>query len=394
VLSREGFGLTRYAIDTNRRTLVAVWGTGCGDVAATVADLPDDLQFEQALHLADSLTLLSEVLWRAYTQPATAADDLEENSEGWRRDQERQAFAAVRAALAAPNLPADGMLIQSYVRVEEAAHRAGRALHAIGDDGFTAAVTADVDAELQAVERAELGDFTDRARQAVVLDRADASPAQVAAANAVFEENPFGSDRLFTDFDPTAAAVVAAHWLAAAADVVADRAELDPTDIVAEADNIEALPVEVPTLVLQRVADGETVHHVVVSLVREAMSAAAGELPDLDAVLARVAEAEARAAQFGDRADEIREALMPGRTTPLDPARPARDLLEDLLAGIRGCWLLWLDHSDEDDGDELDADMEDEVDEESDSKVEHERLTQMFVDAVRVQAALDADRLE
>jgi hypothetical protein len=394
VLSREGFGLTRYAIDTNRRNLVAVWGTGCGDVAATVADLPDDLQFEQALHLADSLTLLSEVLWRSYTQPATAADDLEENSEGWRRDQERQAFGAVQAALAAPNLPADGMLIQSYVRVEEAAHSIGRALHAIGDNGFAAAVAGDVDAELQAVERAELGDFTDRARQAVLLDRADASLAQVAAANAVFEENPFGSDRLFIDFDPTAAAVVAAHWLAAAADVVADRAELSPLDVVAEADNIEALPVEVPTLVLQRVAGGETVHHVVVSLVREAMSAAAGELPDLDAVLARVAEVEARAAQFGDRADEIREALMPRRTTPLDPARPARDLLEDLLAGIRGCWLLWLDHGDEDDGDELDADMEDEVDEESDYKVEHERLTQMFLDAVRVQTALDADRLE
>jgi hypothetical protein len=67
---------------------------------------------------------------------------------------------------------------------------------------------------------------------------------------------------------------------------------------------------------------------------------------------------------------------------------------KDLLAGIRGCWLLWLDHGDEDDGDELDAEMEDEVDEESDYKVENERLTQMFLDAVRVQTALYADRLE
>jgi hypothetical protein len=85
---------------------------------------------------------------------------------------------------------------------------------------------------------------------------------------------------------------------------------------------------------------------------------------------------------------------MPRRTTPLDPARPARDLLEDLLAGIRGCWLLWLDHGDEDDGAEDDAEMEDEPDEESDYEAEDERLTETFLDAVRVQAALDAGRLE
>src|SRR5262245_42661108 len=32
-----GLSLTSYAIDTERRTLIAVWGTGSGDFAATVA---------------------------------------------------------------------------------------------------------------------------------------------------------------------------------------------------------------------------------------------------------------------------------------------------------------------------------------------------------------------
>jgi hypothetical protein len=33
--------------------------------------------------------------------------------------------------------------------------------------------------------------------------------------------------------------------------------------------------------------------------------------------------------------------VMRRRLTPLDPRRPSRDLLEDLLAGIRGCWLVY-----------------------------------------------------
>ncbi len=35
------------------------------------------------------------------------------------------------------------------------------------------------------------------------------------------------------------------------------------------------------------------------------------------------------------------------RATPLDPSRPAQDLLEDLLDGIRGCWLLYGEYADE-----------------------------------------------
>ena len=74
-----------------------------------------------------------------------------------------------------------------------------------------------------------------------------------------------------------------------------------------------------------------------VPLVLAAVAVADGELPNLDALLAQVVDAETRPAQHGDRADDIRAALLPTRVTPLDPKRPARDLLEDLLGGIRGC---------------------------------------------------------
>ena len=114
--------MTIYAIDTDRHALVAVWGTGSGDVAATVAPVPRNVQLTQALDLANRLTALSKTLWRTYTDPGTTADGLDENSEGWRRDHERQAFDAVHAALTEPNLPTGEMLMRSYILVEETAH--------------------------------------------------------------------------------------------------------------------------------------------------------------------------------------------------------------------------------------------------------------------------------
>jgi hypothetical protein len=78
----------------------------------------------------------------------------------------------VIANIGEPSLPdSDGMLMVSYDPVEEGAHRVGRCLHAAGDPDLTAAVIADVEAELAAVEGAELGDLSGRAVQAVQLTR-------------------------------------------------------------------------------------------------------------------------------------------------------------------------------------------------------------------------------
>lgn len=382
--------MTSYAVDLERRVLLATWATGAGDIAVAVAPLPGTTSDADAFAVAHALSRLSKRLWYAYTHPASAEDSLEPNSEGWRREGDRAAFTDVLAALRQPNLPTDGMLIQSYIPIEEAAHRVGRTLHAVGDDAFTDAVVTDVTAEIDAVERAELGDLSGRARQAVLLDRADASPVQVMAADAVLREDPFGDMRLFTEFDPTAAAVAAAHWLGAAADVVEEQCGIAATDVVHEADNIEALPVETPTLVLRMLSDGDRPHDIVVSLVREAMAASEGRLPNPNALFIAISDAITRAEQFGDRADEALEALLPSRVTPLDPQRPARDMLEDLLAGIRGCWLLWQD-SDHDE-DESDAKDESKSDDEYWDTV-RDKMMASFLEAVRETAALDADRI-
>lgn len=379
--------MTVYAYNENRQLLLRSWDTGGGYVADDVAELPDSAQRDDVLRLVSALTSLSEAVWRTYTHPASAADSLEVNTEGWRRQGERDAFSTVIDALRKPNLPHGGSLVQSYVRVVESAHRVGRALHDLGNAVLTDQVVADVADELAAVEQAERGDLSGRARQAVLLTRADASPLLVNAANDLLRQDPLGSDKLFQNVDPTAAAVATAHWLQAAADVVAKLADRDPTEVVIEADDIEALPVYTPTLVLERLDAGETPREVVIDLIRTAMAAAEGRvadprsLPELIDETNRIAEQIRRPGE-GDPLDSLQPKI-----TPLDPARPAPDLLEDLLYGIRGCWLLYREYADTDYGD-LDDENDDAEAEEID-----ERLTTKFYEAVRTEAEAERDRL-
>ena len=369
--------MTRYAIHGSRTELLASWGLGYGDAAITVAVLPATASSKDQLVLAESLSRLSHALWRCYTHPASAAPSTKANTEGWQRQQTRASFSTVLDAVRAPNLPIDSTLIVSYDPVEEAAHRVGRALHTISDPDLTTAVLADVEAELAAVEQAERGDLSDRARQAVLLTREDVSPVQVAAASQLLAQHPLGTDDLFLHYDPTAAAVAAAHWLTAAADVVSELSGLPVGRILEEADNIEALPYSTPTTVLEFIEDGMPPALVITSMIQEAMLIAEGELLLDSAAAEGIVTAHNAAARPGPPPPET------VRLTALDPQRPARDLLEALLMGIRGCWLLYSEYyiagTDTPD-DATDDDMTDEID-------------SSFERAVRERAEADRDRL-
>jgi hypothetical protein len=377
--------VTDYAFDESRRLLIRTWDTGVGRVADTATELPQTSRYEDVLGLADALTRLSSHLWRTYTHPASAADSLEVNTEGWRRQGERDAFTTVITALKQPNLPQDGYMIQSYVRVEEAAHRVGRALHELDDTTLTERVVADVEAELAAVEHAERGDLSGRAKQAVLLTRADASPLQVNAANVLFRTDPLGSDKLLHEVDPTAAPVAAAHWLQAAADITAEMAECDPTQVILEADDIEALAVETPTRVLERLNAGETPREVVLDLITSAMTAAEGRIADPGS-LPGIIETARQWEQHSRPGEEDPHATLQPRISLLDPARPTHDLLEDLLDGIRGCLLLYREYADQDDLDDEDFD-------EATADELNEQLDTDFYAAVRAEAEANQDRL-
>jgi hypothetical protein len=149
-----------------------------------------------------------------------------------------------------------------------------------------------------------------------------------------------------------------ARWLAAAAEVVADVCEMNPTDVVVEADNIEALPHESPTEILRLVELGTTPEAAVLGMVHGAMRAADGEIPDLEELLTRLTEATDQADQYGQGDPELLAELLPSRLTPLDASRPARDLLEDLLSAIHGCFLLYREARAIDDTDHSDPDVE------------------------------------
>ncbi|WP_329159981.1 hypothetical protein OHB49_11425 [Streptomyces sp. NBC_01717] len=330
------------------------------------------------LRLAQALGHLSQAAWRTYTHPASASPSLEANSEGWRRQRERDSFAEALQAVREPHLLDDvGGLIVSYSPIVESGHRIGRALHALGDAQLIKVVADEAEAEL--------GDLTGRARQAVLLTRQDASPVQVASADALLRTNPFGVPELFTDLDPTAAAVAASHWLQAAADVAGEASGLYSTNVVVEADNIEALPHETPTLVLGLVDAGASPREAVVGLIRDAMEVAEGRVPDLARLLEQIQETEDLVRQHAGADHALAAELRRFRITPLDPQRPARDLLEDLLSGIHACWLIFEEHAGL-------PDREEQWDEADDDAWQAEQQD-TFVGLVRAAATAEHDRI-
>jgi hypothetical protein len=259
--------VTEYAYDRTRNALLAVWSVGIGNVAEPVVAFGEDLPGpEYGLQLAYELAELSRHLWRTYTHPLTEAVDQPDEALGRARNQ--LAIDLVTRALREPNLPVGEQIRVCESDVLEAGHQVGRMLHRIGDDGVTEQAVADVEAEIDALRRAALGDLTGRANQAVVLTRSDPQPQQVAAAHAYFEKDPTGPPELYTKIDATSAAVAALHWYESAV-LVAGRASCDDpaTCRPASPDG------DVPLLAYRRPAEGESPRDVVIGLVKQGASA-------------------------------------------------------------------------------------------------------------------------
>jgi hypothetical protein len=168
--------------------------------------------------------------------------------------------------------------------------------------------------------------------------------------------------------------------------VVAEISGIAATNVVMEADNIEALPHATPTAVLELMDLGMSPTAAVTGLIRDAMIVADGEVPDLDELRDKIEKAEANAERYGRDDPEAAAEFRKIRLTTLDPRRPARDMLEDLLSGIRGCWLLYQEYA-ETPGDLADDDAmsHDELD---------DAIDEAFCDAVRSRAASDRYRLD
>ena len=288
--------MTIYAHDPEQRQLLAVWPKGSGHHAARITEVTESAELADVAILCEELTELSTTMWQTYTDPPHEPDDDD-------HDHSVMPLSQITAGLREPRLPDDkGSLVVSDDVLDEASHRTGRALLRINDAALTDAVVADLEREIDAVERAELGDLNGRAAQATSLDHLDTSPSQVAAATAV------GSSL-----------------------------KIPPSSIFVEANNVEPCSIEVPQLVVAAIdEDNAAPHEVVTALLLGAARVRDGEIPDLDDLIQHVVQAQEQAETYPE---DIREQayaeLLPTHLTPLDPRRPARDLLEHLLDGLQ-----------------------------------------------------------
>jgi hypothetical protein len=304
--------MTNYAYEPAERRLLAVWGTGAGAVARLVVRLDPRTPAEDGLGLAKALGTLSAATWRSYTDP-----QLLEVRPG-----------AALAALRAPNLPRGNLLERVAEPHVERAHEVGRRLADIGSAAVTRAVVAEVGADLAGLEQALRGDLSGRAQQAVELSRLDVSPLQIAAADRLLAEVPLGGRRLFTEVDPTAAAVAATHWLLAAVDVTLARTGLrDAEEVLAAAARFGLDDTVAVEVVLDHTGAGDPPLAAVLCLVRSAMLAARGMV-------------------VHDVGDPTADPRGEPRFTVLDPLRPARSLLEHLVRAIQMSALVHLEKVD------------------------------------------------
>ncbi|MBW0089610.1 hypothetical protein I4I73_11715 [Pseudonocardia sp. KRD-184] len=296
--------MTTYAYDSSTTHLLAVWGAGVGSAAHSVARLHARTPVAVGRRLAHGLTQLSTTAWLSYEESDIAGP---------------VPVSPALRAIVDPNVVRAGRLRVDPDWVVEAGHDVGRTLREAGSAGVRRAVVADVEAEFDAIERALLGDLAGRAGQAVMMSRLDASPVQIAAADRLLHEVPTGGQPLTTDVEPTAACVAAAHWLRAAVDVTRDAIGGDDDgDVLATEEAAQPWDVVAPRLVLARMDDGLSPLAAVLSLVLSAKRVARGFVPAPD-------ECDVR-----------------GHVV-LDPGRPSRQLLDQLMLALRTCGQLHLE---------------------------------------------------
>ncbi|MDQ4115650.1 MAG: hypothetical protein M3235_01670 [Actinomycetota bacterium] len=321
--------MTTYAHDAVARTIVAVWTTGAGSAACRVARVPTSTGDPLARHIAQALDRLSMLVWGTYADPGPELRP-----------------EALERCMRRPNLPVSDLLRIADDPLEEAAHAVGRLLAEAGSPTMVDAVVRELRADCAAVRAAERGELTGRAQQAVGVCRWVAPDVQVARAHALLHAIPLGSERLFTEVEPTAAAVAAIDWLHAAAAVTSALTGHGATDVLALADALDGKVRLLAARVLQLCSDGggRAALDVIHDLLSGAFLAGDGVLragPRLErAVVAEsgAVEPDAEVEGFGDLVDV--ENLV---TTVVHPKDPGRNLLEGLIMGIQGCFEVYLD---------------------------------------------------
>lgn len=314
--------MTTYAHHPSASSIVATWPTGAGSVADRVTRLPGTCDGALARHLAQALDRLSQRLWITYCVPGDEVPDP----------------ARLAGILRRPHLPVGGLLRVAEDDLDEFTHAVGRLLAEIDDRGCRAAVVREIETECAAVRSAIDGDLTGRAQQAVTRIRPVLDDGQYAAAQVLLCEVPMGSERLFTEVGPMAAAVAALEWLGAAVLVACRRGGHESvTALLGHAQAVTDKDLRVVVELFRHPTTEAT--QLVHELLQEAVLAATGCF----LVGPEVGFDGARPLDDGGPGDGEPPGECRALTTLLDPEEPGRSLLEGILAGVQACFEVYLE---------------------------------------------------
>jgi hypothetical protein len=258
------------------------------EAAGLVGAVPEDV----ARKVSHLLTQASSALWEIYRRRSGPSISLLDRSD---------------ALIAVAGGEIDGAASLGLAEAEAAAHRLGALVVAVGDPVLASTVREQLRADVEALRAAASGMFTGRAGQAVPLDRGSPVAEQVLAGEMALAADPL-TPLWSAGVGPVSACVAVARWLVVAAEVTGAAAGMAPTTVFAAADAMAPPGTDLPAEIVGRIHGGVPPEHAVTRL------------------------------------------LGTGRSDfSTSPVSGGQDLLDQLLLGMAGCALVFMDaHADED----------------------------------------------
>lgn len=345
---RSGALVTSYSVDVETGSLVRTWRTRGDCLAAVVLQFPAESTHDQRRATAVSLTRLAEGLWQAYARSGMPVSGrLVRGRRARLKELLGKVVGVVRPSMA--GMPRN--LTPDYEQVVDRAQAVQHSWKAFDDAEVQEAIIREMEAEVDAIDRADRGVLTHRAAQATMISRAFVVSSQVTAVDDLLRkcllDDPSGvslpefrTSGLLNGFDPTAAAVAGLQWFNAAVDVVADSADIDAEEAVWRAHDQRETRVAVLREGVLSIKDGRSAGDTVVALVSDALAVSDGLVMNVRDIQSRV-DVAARGYFGNANPDDLKVPML-----LLQTQDPAWELLQACLEGIGACRdaFAWISH--------------------------------------------------
>ena len=330
--------MTRYAYNPSTRTIHATWSesTRHADTIVLVATTDESVADPDVHQLLAALARLSNAAWDTYAHHSwTRVEGVNDYFETTDQYKELKRLDTVCDSIRNTQAPSESAPANDHTTIGKFTHEVGQALLTIGSTELTEAVVADIEAELSAIEAARAGVFAGRSAQALQLTTTRVVDAHVVAASEIFATGE-PSLAAFEHLEPSSVAVAAAHWVYAASVVAGKAAKCHPVEVIYEADGIDGMPVLTVSAVVSQLSAGYSPRHVVASMISKAQRVATGTLYGENSIYDLFEESYEKATPR----DSFYESFSQG-VFILNPLRPALNILEDMIDGVMGAWLVY-----------------------------------------------------